>query len=179
VRGQSRWSQTKAAGDNVLKSVVQRCGYVMSEHVVGEVVSRVRAAGSQVGPMLANPAWMVVSFRVSAGQFPDPPRRPLPYRPQHSGRCPSAWGPCQRVDDVRLPELPMPQGDCPTAARRPDGPALTSGAYPAARQQEPMAMRTRSTSRRRTKNTPRAGMVRAYAPEPLVSAGQFRDGRGP
>ena len=174
MRGQSRWSQTKAAGDNVLKSVVQRCGYVMSEHVVGEVVSRVRAAGSQVGPMLANPAWMVVSFRVSAGQFPDPPRRPLPYRPQHSGRCPSAWGPCQRVDDVRLPELPMPQGDCPTAARRPDGPALTSGAYPAARQQAALAMRTRSTSRRRTKNIPGLAWCEPTRRKPLLLHGEFR-----
>src|SRR5664279_1030298 len=79
----------------------------------------------------------------------------------------SRSGPCGQLPDrsvqvgvrLLLPELLMPQGDCPTAARRPDGPALTSGECPAARQQEALAMRTRSTSRRRTKNTPWAGMV--------------------
>jgi len=58
-----------------------------------------------------------------------------------------------------LPELPLPQRDRPPAARRPDGPALMSGECPAPRQQAALAMRRRSTSRRRTKNTPQAGMV--------------------
>ena len=103
--------------------------YVMSEHVVGEVVERA-GRGSQVGPMLANLTWTVVSFKGSAGHFPD--------GSVQVGVRLRAVRPCQRVDGIRLmlPELPLPQYDCPTAARRPDGRSLTSGECPAPRQQQ-------------------------------------------
>jgi hypothetical protein len=65
----------------------------------------------------------------------------------------------QRVDGVWSipPELPLPRRDRPT--HRPDSQALMSGEGPAPRQQAAPATRTRSTSRRRIKNTPRAGMA--------------------
>ena len=149
--------------------------YVITEHVVGERAGR----GPQVGPMLANPAWIVVSFKV-----PPVSSAMAVFRSVSACVGFAFWTgsrrprPCQRVDGVRLilPELPLPQRG-PPAARRPDGPALTSGECPAPRQQAALAMRRRSTSRRRTKNTPRAGMVRAYAPEPLLFDCEFRDGQ--